>query len=228
MERRRFVAFDFDGTLTDYLRADQQAMEQVRRLVAEHVDPTDFFESSGEEIMAFHALAEQGRVDPLTMHEWRLRALATRFDLASPSPEAVATYRSSLLSSTTPIVGAADLIRSLSQKGVRLAIVTNAYDGAEQRVRVRACFPDVAFDAVIVAGEGTRLKPDAEPFRCLVAELGEPASSGLFVGDSPRHDIPGALQVGLPVVISNRSAGVRRRARELGAGAVASLSELVA
>ncbi|MGO1972282.1 MAG: HAD family hydrolase [Propionibacteriaceae bacterium] len=105
-------------------------------------------------------------------------------------------------------------------------IVTNAYDGAEQRVRIRACFPHIVFDALVVAGEGTRLKPDSEPFRRLIAELREPANSGLFIGDSPRHDVPGAVEVGLPVVIANASESVRRKARELGAAAVASLPEL--
>ena len=226
MEPLRFVAFDFDGTLTDYLRADRRAVEAARLHMADHIDPADFFEASGEEIIHFHVLVEQGDVDPLIMHEWRLRALASRFRLPSPSDEAIAAYRATLIRSTTPVAGAVDLLEALRQHGVRLGIVTNAYDGAEQRVRIRACFPHIVFDALVVAGEGTRLKPDPEPFRRLIAELREPANSGLFIGDSPRHDVPGAVEVGLPVVIANASESVRRKARELGAAAVASLPEL--
>lgn len=226
MEPLRFVGFDFDGTLTDYLRADQRAVEAARQQMADHLDPAEFFEASGEEIMHFHVLVEQGRTDPRTMHEWRFRSLARRLNLPPPPDQAVAAYRATLLRDTTPVGGAVDLLESLTAQGIRVAIVTNASDGAEQRARIGACFPHIAFDALIIAGEGTRLKPDAEPFRRLIAELSEPANSGLFIGDSPRHDVPGALEVGLPVVIANASESVRRNARELGAATVASLSEL--
>lgn len=55
----------------------------------------------------------------------------------------------------------------------------------------------------------------------MLDRLGLPAGGGVYVGDSPTHDVAGAVKVGLPAFLVHPHARVQDRARRLGAAAVA-------
>ncbi|GAA1398415.1 hypothetical protein GCM10009599_29240 [Luteococcus peritonei] len=218
------MAFDFDGTLTDYLSADRAAVETARRLCAPRIAPGAFFEASGEAIMDFHELVEQGRVDPLDMHRWRLAATCDRLGLAAPQPEAVTAYREALLEHCAPLPGARELLTELQSWGLRLAVITNAYDPDEQTARIGRTFPAKLFEQIVVAGTHGQPKPSPEPFVHLAQLMQLPPRSIAYVGDLPRHDIPGARAAGLSPVIVSASASTRDLAAGLGAPALTELA----
>ena len=86
-----------------------------------------------------------------------------------------------------PYEGVVDEILLLKQSGKRLGLVTSKLrDGALRGLRV--CALDEAFDIVLGCDDVTRTKPDPEPVRKAVEELGVKREETVFVGDS-RHDI---------------------------------------
>lgn len=222
-----FVAFDFDGTLTDYVQADTLALEQLRLSICPQVNSSVFLDVAVREIMAFHDRVEHGESDPLGMDEERLTRTLQHFG-ATLTPELLAFYIRRLHVHTVALPGAQRLLDALLTAGKPLAVLTNAYDGAVQRARIAHCFPGEPFDAVVISGEVGAMKPDPRPFRVMAQTLGLPPESGVYIGDIPRYDVTGARNAGMRAVAVHASGRVRQQGLELGAAlAVSSLSELL-
>lgn len=223
-----FVAFDFDGTLTDFRAADRAAIELVRQQTAPAVPPEVFLDVAVEEIVAFHARVDAGLENPLDLHRVRFGRLRHRFGMTStPTSALVHRYLAELFARTVPVAGARAVLRRLRTDGTRIAIVSNAYDAGEQRGRISACFPEIDFDAIVIAAECAAPKPDRAPFDRLLALLDASAAEGLYVGDLPEYDVPGARAVGLRTVIVSGSVQARARAVAMGAQVCASLPGLI-
>lgn len=216
----KFVAFDFDGTLTDYVKADLYALEQLRLTACAKVNSEAFAERAIQEIMAFHERVEFGRSDPRHMDTERLSLTLEAFHVEYTA-EHRQHYLSALVKATRPMAGAVELLHALKRQGLKLALLTNAYDGAFQRLRVAHCFPEAPFEALLVAGELGFFKPDPRTFLALVQALGLEPEQGVYVGDLPNYDVVGAAKVGLRAVLVNPSARARTEAKSLGAFGVA-------
>lgn len=175
--------------------------------------------------MAFHARVEAGLADPLRQDAERLGRTLAAYGVTL-TEEHLGVYTRALVAATVPMPGAAELLRDLRGAGVRLALLSNTYDGPAQRARVQACLPDV-FEVVVISGEVGALKPDPLPFRVTLNALGLPAGAGAYVGDSPEHDVHGALAAGLPAWHVHAHPRVRERALAGGAAlSVAGLADL--
>lgn len=220
------VAFDFDGTLSDYMAADRAAVRSVHSTLHTDVSFDTFWQVSGEVIMEFHRLVAMGRVDPLTMHAWRLDQSCRRLGLPPCTAAQVELYRRTLVERTHAVPAALETLSSLFDAGVRPAVLTNAHNGHEQRQRIVHSLPEVDFECIVVAGEGSRLKPHREPFDRLLAALGVDADHVWYVGDSPSHDVPGALATGMRPVIVSPHSRIRRDARTRGARTISRIDEL--
>lgn len=83
---------------------------------------------------------------------------------------------------TQPYPGIEDALRELKESGVKLAVLSNKYDGATREVIARF-FPGV-FDSVHGESPDFPRKPDPTGLRKVLSELGSCASRCAFVGDS--------------------------------------------
>jgi 2-haloacid dehalogenase len=108
-------------------------------------------------------------------------ALSERWDEIAPWPEATA-------------------VLSALAKQVPLAVVTNCSEELGRRAASRVGIP---FAVVVTAERAGWYKPNPEPYRLALTELGLAAEQALFVAGSPA-DVPGASGVGLPVIWHNR------------------------
>ncbi|MPY68100.1 HAD family hydrolase [Deinococcus sp. SDU3-2] len=196
------VCFDFDGTLTDFVAADLAALEQVRRLAGVPHSRETFVDMAVEAILAFHGRVERGEADPLRMHEVRLREVLDTCGVAWHAGYLEA-YRTHLLRACAPLPGAQALLTALRPR-FKLALLTNAYDGAEQRARLRHSGLEGYFDVVVVSGEVGVFKPDPRIFQHTLELLGVTPKQALYVGDSPTHDVRGAALAGLRAVLVGR------------------------
>lgn len=115
----------------------------------------------------------------------------------------VATYREHNFAHHDAMVhpydGVLDAVNALHARGVRLGIVTSKKREGAHRGLQHCGFGDV-FDVVVAADDVERHKPDPEPVRFALAQLGVQPSDAVFVGDSP-HDL-----------VAGRAAGVRTAA----------------
>jgi putative hydrolase of the HAD superfamily len=97
-------------------------------------------------------------------------------------------------------------VRALSERGVRLGVVSNA-DGSIERQLADAGVcqvgpgPEVEVATIIDSGVVGVSKPDPAIFAFALEELGLAAEDVLYVGDTPAVDFAGATAAGIRAVI---------------------------
>ncbi|HEX9691069.1 MAG TPA: HAD-IA family hydrolase [Gemmatimonadales bacterium] len=179
----RTFLFDLDGTLLDSI---DLIMSSYRHTMEHHVGtvpPDDVW------------LAGLGT--PL----WKQFRAFTDDD--AEIERMVETYRDHNLAHHDAMVrnypGIRDVVTALSERGVRLGIVTSKKrEGSFRGLDLAALRP--FFPVVVSADDVERHKPDPEPVRLALHLLDADAASAVFVGDSP-HDMA-----------AGRAAGVRTAA----------------
>lgn len=96
-----------------------------------------------------------------------------------------------------------DVIDTLREKGLRLGIITNAYQPMWMRDRELSLLgldPDL-FECRTSSADHGNLKPHPAVFEHTLQGLGVAASEAVFVGDNLEADIAGAQKVGMKAVL---------------------------
>jgi len=95
-----------------------------------------------------------------------------------------------------------DVIAELRARGIRLGIISN-WTGDLEEVLARIGLRD-PFDFVLDSARFGHEKPHAVIFAEALRRAGVEREAALHVGDSPDHDVDGALAVGLKVLLLDR------------------------
>ncbi len=165
------VVFDFDGTLMDTL---QDVAESVNSVLArlgfpEHgLEDYRRFVGDGVEELARRVLP-QGHRDEATV----AKALAVIRD----------EYRQRWINHTRPYDGIPELLDALTERRLKIAILTNKPDDST-RAMVARLLPDWRFDIILGATPALPRKPDPTGALQAADSLGLPPRSFLYVGDS--------------------------------------------
>lgn len=91
------------------------------------------------------------------------------------------------------------MLTRLREKGYKLGLVTNG-EPYIQWAKIDFLGLKDYFDTVFVGGEHPRQKPHPEAFIEPASELGAEAWECIYVGDSPKNDIAGAIAAKMPTV----------------------------
>ncbi len=193
------ILFDFDGTLVDFVAADIRSLRWLYAHTGAAVAFEDFLETAVAEIMKFHDLVAQNEIDPLQMHPFRLRNSFARHQITWHD-DYLALYRGKLLELCVPFAGVEELLTAVKRK-TKTGLITNAYDAAEQKERIRSSGLDSYFDTIIIAGEIGIYKPDPAIFLHALARVDAQPDKSLYVGDSLTHDVIGAKSAGMKTVL---------------------------
>ena len=193
------VIFDFDGTLTDFITADREALEALHQHAQIQVPLEQFIEIAVKEIMAFHGRVERGLENPLEMHTQRLEHTFERLDIPW-KPSYLELYRTRMIAGCTALEGAHELLHTL-RPHYKLGLLTNAYDAREQRERIQKSGLEHYFDEIVVAAEIGIYKPAPGIFTHLLERMGAQPSDAVYVGDSPGHDVLGAVGAGMQAIL---------------------------
>jgi pyrophosphatase PpaX len=94
--------------------------------------------------------------------------------------------------------GVVEVVRALAEAGQPLAVVTSKADDMARRTLAHVGLASY-FSVVVGVQSTTRHKPDPEPVRFALAQLGASAEGTFFVGDSP-HDIVSGNAAGVATV----------------------------
>lgn len=204
-ERPTAVVFDLDGTLVD-TAADIHAV--LAEVLVEAGQPAP----DAEAVRAM--IGDGARV----LIERAVAAVGADADIDALHRRFTQRYAEVPCRHSVPYPGAVELLRGLSERGVRLGLCTNKPQAATMGL-LAALGLDRAFDAVI---GGDRLpgvrKPDARHLAAVLGELDVASGAAVMVGDS-RNDLLTARALGVPcVLVSFGYTAVP--ARELGADAV--------
>jgi len=90
------------------------------------------------------------------------------------------------------------LLEALRERGLKLGLVSNAFDPPDLLHRDLAEFGiEERLDVALFSSEVGRRKPDPEIFRRALDALGVDAPEALFVGDTLASDIAGAAALGM-------------------------------
>ena len=92
-------------------------------------------------------------------------------------------YDKHLADRTRPYDGIADTLTALQARGVKLAVASNKYQRATEKL-VAHFFTSISFAAVLGQRENVPVKPHPQIVEDILRAAREPASACLYVGDS--------------------------------------------
>jgi putative hydrolase of the HAD superfamily len=188
------VVFDFFGTLTP--QTPEYRWREYAALSAAPLDiPSDTWLKALADSYPQRAAGELGDL-PATFRE-----LARRCG-ANPSERQLATAcearRRSQREMARPREDAADTLRAIRDRGLRIGVLTNC---TIELVEAWASLPLAEFiDAAIFSCQAGRLKPDAVLYRLIADQLAVPGRQCMYVGDHS-SELVGAEQAGMTAVM---------------------------
>jgi HAD superfamily hydrolase (TIGR01509 family) len=193
------ILFDFDGTLVDFVESDIQSLKLLHAHTGSAINFDDFLETSVDEIMKFHNLVAEHKIEPWLMHNFRLKNTFARHNI-DWRDDYVNFYRENMINLCVPFDGVKQFLNKVKKK-VKTGLISNAYDGLEQRERISKAGIYDYFDVIVVAGETGIYKPDPSIFLFALNHLNVSPAKALYIGDSVTYDIMGAKSAGMRTVL---------------------------
>jgi len=186
----------------DFINTDIECLRLIHKHTGARVEPDSFIDRAIHHIISFHKLVDLGKVNPLTLHHYRLSNTFREFGI-SWSEGYVDRYKRILLERATPYPNVHNVLSYLNGK-VKLGILTNAYDPVMQTGRIQASGLAGFFEQVQISGEEIYAKPDPKAFHLISNRLGTIPEECIFIGDSPRYVIDGAISAGMMAILIQR------------------------
>jgi phosphoglycolate phosphatase len=184
MKNIELVIFDLDGTLLDTIEDLGDSVNEVlrRRQFPEH-SYHDYREYIGDgmEMLIRRALPREVASDPEAVSE-----VLADYQVA---------YGRNWNNKSRPYDGIPECLDRLTQKGLRLAVLSNKPDHFT-RLCVSELLPDIDFTMVCGDREGIARKPDPGGALAIAGQIGVDAERTLFAGDS-NVDITTAVRAGM-------------------------------
>ena len=186
-EHRRITAviFDMDNTLFDFVEAKLIACAAVIDYLKVPVEPVVLLRYFLRPIHGFES------------HE-NIRDFLRDNDRYSEDAftRCCTIYDDEKVAAITPYPHVAETLSELRDRGLKLAVVTDAHNGNAMK-RLRKAGLEEFFDVIITMDMHGKLKPSPEPFLLGMKKLGVTASETMLVGDSIRRDILPARGLGM-------------------------------
>lgn len=198
----RWILFDLDGTLLDYVAAETEALE--RTFVAAGLEPSPDVTADYRRINAGHwAALERGDTTPARLRVARWEDLLAQHGFHDTDPSEVADAYIRHLAAGAQLLEDAEPVMADLARDHELALVTNGLADV-QRPRVAASGLTTHARVLVISDEVGAAKPDAEIFDAAFEAMGWPARGDvLMVGDSLTSDIAGGNAYGLDTVWFN-------------------------
>ena len=213
----RAVILDFDDTLTDHSRVEQEAWAVVAHVIAARLPGVDLaalrerYHSSFER--HYQAMLD-GEIDFPQYRRQRLaEALEPWHDLDDELFAAYTEAKNQTIDGASLHPDALATLERLHGAGLRTGVLTNGPSEIQRR-KLRATGIDQLVDAICISEELGVAKPDVRAFAHAAAAVGVEPADAAMVGDSLPNDVLGALAAGFGLVV-----WVARRDGELPAGA---------
>ena len=178
----RTIIFDLDGTLCDtiYDLADATNFALAKMGYPTHsVEKIKSFVGNGIKNLMIRSMPEEER------YEEKIEETKKNF---------FEYYRFHYADKTVAYEGILEVLKTLNERGIKLAVCTNKEDTMAKTI-VKKLFGDI-FSVVIGQGDKFPLKPNPESSYYIMNELGTTCEDTVFIGDSD-VDIKTANNAGL-------------------------------
>ncbi len=168
---KKLVIFDLDGTLlntiADLANSTNYALEK-NGFPTHQVSEYNYFVGNGINKLFERALPEAERNEE--------NILKIRKDF-------LAHYDRHNMDFSTSYPGIVDLLAALQDKGVLLAVASNKYQAATEKL-IPHFFPNIRFVSILGQREGVKTKPDPAIVNDILKEAQVAKEETLYVGDS--------------------------------------------
>lgn len=168
---KKLVIFDLDGTLlntiADLATATNQALQHYGYPTHE-VEAYRFFVGNGINKLFERALPETERT------EENILKIRSQF---------VPYYDTHNADLSRPYPGIPELLRTLQQKGIKIAVASNKYQAATRKL-IAHYFPEINFVEILGQREGIPAKPDPSIVNEIKTKAGVDEKEILYAGDS--------------------------------------------
>lgn len=168
---KRLVIFDLDGTLLDTISDLATAANHALQCLGYPVHPTETirtFVGNGINKLLERSLPEGDRTEANVM---RMRE------------HFIPYYNEHNADLSCPYPGVSDLLRWLQESGVMIAVASNKYQAATERL-VAHYFPEIRFVKVYGQRTDVPIKPDPTVVMEIMEQAGVERNEVLYVGDS--------------------------------------------
>ncbi|WP_078577048.1 HAD family hydrolase [Salipaludibacillus agaradhaerens] len=212
--RWELVAFDLDNTLFSHEDAFECAIKQCFKIFQDKIDTNlhTVDEDTFFSLFKFNCdnYWEDYEQDKLTRSEYRRKRFCkTMTALELPSTNDLADafhhyYDSIIDDYSVPFPGLQDLLQTISNQQVKLAIMTNG-NVKTQSNKIKKLGILHAFERknIFISEEIGFTKPDKQFFKWVETELNVFSSRCIFVGDSWELDVVGAVDAGWEAIFFN-------------------------
>lgn len=191
----RWLLLDADGTIFDYDKAEQRALQETFKAQGRPFEPAyaDHYRRINAQMWrAF----EQGLLSQDRLRALRFEQLLAEIGHPGDADAFSTCYLERLSHGVDLIAGAEEVIGRLHGR-VGMIIITNGI-ASVQRPRLARCALSGYFLDVIISEEVGAAKPDRRIFDVAFEKMGQPAREDvLIVGDSLTSDIQGGCDYGI-------------------------------
>lgn len=191
------VIFDLDDTLYDFKHCHNRVMPLLENYAREKLgmEPA-LFRTEYKKMLEwqFDALPKQAGCHSRAM---RFQLLLESHGLPLRHANVLAElYWNSMLDIMTPFPGCVALFQNLRNRGISIGIGTDMTADWQLKKLERLGLLD--YVSFFVSSEETEEKPGSGMFLRCASKAAVPIDCCLFVGDNPKRDIKGAIDVGMP------------------------------
>ncbi|MBW2991665.1 TIGR02253 family HAD-type hydrolase [Candidatus Woesearchaeota archaeon] len=199
------VIFDLDNTLIDFMRFKEVSCSNA----------VDAMIDAGLKIPkkkaldVIYRLYEKYSMEDPKIFQHFLKKVTGRVDYRELA-YAINAYRTARTAVLTPFPGTKRTLIKLKEKGMKLAIITDA-PKLKAWLRLSAMKIDDFFDVVVAKEDTGRAKPSRLPFRAVLKQLDLKPEQCLMVGDMPQKDIKGARSLGIKTCYARYGSVYRKK-----------------
>ncbi len=187
----RAIIFDLDNTLIDFMKMKRISCEQA---IDAMIDAGLSIPKKKALEILYKIYEKKGIEDPRIFQKF-LKRITGKIDYRKLA-YAITAYRQARTGFLHPYPGTKRTLLKLKEKGLKLAIVSDA-PKFKAWLRLVAMKIDDFFDVVVALEDTGRAKPSRMPFRAALKQLKLKPSQCLMVGDRPNIDLKGARQLGM-------------------------------
>jgi putative hydrolase of the HAD superfamily len=193
------VIFDIDDTLIDFTETKNLAIrESVKAMVDKGIG--EDFESLHKEFSKFYW--ERGIEDQQIFQKFLMERYGKIDYLVLAG--AILAYRKAKEGVLRPYPGAKNLLIQLKEKGLKLAILSDA-PKLEAYLRLCAVGFDDFFDLILTKDDVGVAKPHSKGFEMILDKFKIKPVECVMVGDAPDKDMEGARNLGMKTILANYS-----------------------
>ncbi|MDC7239731.1 MAG: YjjG family noncanonical pyrimidine nucleotidase [Spirochaetales bacterium] len=190
------IFFDVDGTLLDFKKAEDMAVEKLRVYMEDTSTPEEFSNAYHEVNDRIWIELEQGLITGEELKLERFRRFAAAKNHPASPEDLAEYYMTALGEGAYPLEGSQELLEGLRGE-YRLAIITNGLVKV-QEARLEAMKYGEIFEEMVISEKEGVSKPRKEIFERCAERMGISLdNSVLMVGDSLSSDIGGGINAGI-------------------------------